>query len=90
MRVVDGVSGNQNDNLDDIVAGLADNDNNDTNVPSSAVIQATLGFNVADVLAEVNMAIHCVDSMEKGPGDLLVAAGKHEDIWSFINFDACM
>ncbi|KAG6372949.1 hypothetical protein JVT61DRAFT_6990 [Boletus reticuloceps] len=54
------------------------------------VIQATLGLDVADMPAEVDTVPHCVDSTEKGSEDSLVAAGEHKDIWSFINFDACM
>jgi len=44
----------------------------------------------SDGRGKVDTVPHCVDSTEKGPGGSLVGAGEHEDIWAFINFDACM
>lgn len=59
----------------------------DADVLSSAVIQDALGLDI-DNPADVDMISHCVESTEKGPDEILVAAGEDEDIWAYINFDS--
>ncbi|KAF9225890.1 hypothetical protein BS17DRAFT_765634 [Gyrodon lividus] len=75
------VYGLDDSELDYVIADADDDDD----VPLSAVIHDALG--VAQVPAKVDGVPLCVRSMEKGPGNLLVAAGEYEDIWAFINFD---
>ncbi|KIK78047.1 hypothetical protein PAXRUDRAFT_17101 [Paxillus rubicundulus Ve08.2h10] len=73
------------DSESDYVTADADDD---ADVPSSAVICDALG--VAQIPAEVDSVPLCLGSTEKGPDNSLVAAEEYEDIWAFINFDACL
>ncbi|KIK73632.1 hypothetical protein PAXRUDRAFT_20656 [Paxillus rubicundulus Ve08.2h10] len=68
------VHGLDDNHDDDHIIADADDDDDDADVPS----------------IEVDTAPHCVDNTEKGSGNSLVAAGEQEDIWAFIDFDACM
>jgi hypothetical protein len=72
--------------LDHITADADD----DADVQSSVVIRDTLGFDMAEIPAEVDNVSLCVTSTEKGPSNSLVAVGEYEDIWAFINFDKCL
>jgi len=67
-----------------------DADDDDADVPSSAVIHDALGLDVAQIPAEVDSVPFCIESTEKGPTNSLVATGEHEDMWAFINFDECL
>ncbi|KAF8123097.1 hypothetical protein EV363DRAFT_1180822, partial [Boletus edulis] len=71
------VHGLEDDQLDDS-AGTVDDD---ADVPSSVVIHAALGLDVAEKSAEVDTVPHCVDHAESDSEDLaLVAAGEEENI----------
>ena len=72
------------DELEDQVAAKVDDD---THVPSSAVIRDAFNLQNAEIPVTVDTISHCVDHSEKGPDDMLVAAGDDEDIWRYINFD---
>ena len=80
-----------------VVHELKDNQQNDNadveddaDVPSSAVIQVALGLDVAEKSTEIDTVLHCIDSTEWGLEDSLVTASEDEDIWAYINFNACM
>ncbi|KAG8215060.1 hypothetical protein J3R82DRAFT_8479, partial [Butyriboletus roseoflavus] len=66
-----------------------DDDDDDADVPSSAVIHDALGLDVAQIPAEVDSAPLCVQSTVKGPNNSLEAAGEYKDIWAFISFNEC-
>ena len=72
--------------LEEAHTDTADADD-DADVPSSAVICDTFGFQDADIPADINVIAHCVESSEKGTDNGLVAADDNEDIWAFINWD---
>jgi hypothetical protein len=73
--------------LDHITADADD----DADVRSSVVIHDALGLvDMAEIPAEVDSVSLCVTSTEKGPSNLLVAAGEYANIWAFINFDECL
>ncbi|KAF8433092.1 hypothetical protein L210DRAFT_3649967 [Boletus edulis BED1] len=86
MKVVHGLDEDLSE--DHIVADSDD----DVAVPLSIVIQDTFGLDAANIPAEVDTTAHCVDSdsTEKGLDDSLMAAGKYEEIWAFVNIDECM
>jgi hypothetical protein len=56
----------------------------DTDIPSSAVIQDALGIEAASVLG-ADTTRFCVHDVHRGDGLGLVAAGDNENIWALVN-----
>jgi len=66
---------------------VTNDEDNDADVPSSIVIQDMFGLLDVEIPAKVNAIPNCATTTEKGPNNVLIAAGESKDICVFISFD---